>query len=182
MNKIGLVTVTYVNNFGSHLQSFALQYILKWEYFCDVCELCFGWLENLLPNYKSEEIIHKYVEISDFDFKNIIQYFGECLNFIKGEEKVFVHCMAGASRSATIVIAYLMWIKKMKFDEALNFVISKRPIVDPNDGFREQLKIFEKLLEKNNYDIDKINFSEIKWEPTPFFNDDDDPILLHLDN
>lgn len=29
MNKIGLVTVTYVNNFGSHLQSFALQYILK---------------------------------------------------------------------------------------------------------------------------------------------------------
>ena len=185
---------------------------------------------NDFPNYKSEEIVHKYVEVSDFDFKNIIQYFGECLNFIKGEEKVLtisdykngpkyepgefihkriditdygieniiqyfgeclkiilgeekilVHCMAGASRSATIVIAYLMWIKKMKFDEALNFVISKRPIVDPNDGFREQLKIFEKLLENNNYDIDKINFSEIKWEPTPFF-DDDEPILLHLDN
>lgn len=29
MKKIGLVTVTYVNNFGSHLQSFALQYILR---------------------------------------------------------------------------------------------------------------------------------------------------------
>ena len=125
------------------------------------------------PNYKSEEIAHKYVEVSDFDYQNIIQYFGECLNFIKGEEKVLVHYMAGASRSATIVIAYLMWTKKMKFDEALNFVISKRPLVDPNDGFREQLKKFEKLLENNNYDIDKIKFSEIKWEPTPFFDNDD---------
>ena len=130
---------------------------------------------NDFPNYKDENIIHKSVEVSDFDYQNIIQYFGECLNFIKGEEKILVHCMAGASRSATIVIAYLMWIQKMKFDDALNFVNSKRPIVDPNDGFREQLKIFEKLLEDNNYDIDKINFSEIKWESTPFF-DEDDPI------
>ena len=127
---------------------------------------------NDFPNYKDENIIHKSVEVSDFDYQNIIQYFGECLNFIKGEEKILVHCMAGASRSATIVIAYLMWIEKMKFDDALNFVNSKRPIVDPNDGFREQLKIFEKLLEDNNFDIDKINFSEIKWEPTPFFDED----------
>lgn len=29
MNKIGLVTVTYVNNFGSHLQSFALQQVIR---------------------------------------------------------------------------------------------------------------------------------------------------------
>ena len=128
---------------------------------------------NDFPNYKDENIIHKSVEVSDFDYQNIIQYFGECLNFIKGEEKILVHCMAGASRSATIVIAYLMWIQKMKFDDALNFVNSKRPIVDPNDGFREQLKIFEKLLEDNNFDIDKINFSEIKWEPTPFFDEDE---------
>ena len=127
---------------------------------------------NDFPNYKDENIIHKSVEVSDFDYQNIIQYFGECLNFIKGEEKILVHCMAGASRSATIVIAYLMWIQKMKFNDALYFVKSKRPIVYPNDGFQKQLKIFEKLLEDNNYDIDKINFSEIKWEPTPFFDED----------
>ena len=29
MEKIGLVTVTYVNNFGSHLQSFALQHVIR---------------------------------------------------------------------------------------------------------------------------------------------------------
>ena len=124
------------------------------------------------PNYKSEGIIHKKVDVSDFEHQNIIQYFGECLNFIKGEEKVLVHCMAGASRSATIVIAYVMWINKMKYEDVLNFVMLKRPIVYPNNGFREQLKIFEKLLVDNNYDIDKINFSEIKWDLPQYFEDE----------
>ena len=116
------------------------------------------------PLYKeSDNFIHKECNVDDLSQQNIIQYFGECFNFIKGEEKILVNCMAGASRSATIVIAYLMWIKKMKYEDALNFVCSKRPIVYPNDGFREQLKMFEKLLKENDYDIEKINFKEIKW-------------------
>ena len=113
------------------------------------------------PNYNPEDgFIHKKIEIDD-----IIQYFGECLNFIKGEEKVFVHCAVGASRSATIVIAYLMWKNKKQFDEVLKLVQKLRPIVWPNDGFKDQLKLFEKLLEENNYDIEKINFKEVKWVP-----------------
>ena len=121
------------------------------------------------PNYKSEEFIHKRFEIDDDEHQNIIQYFGECLNFIKGKEKVLVHCMAGASRSATIVIAYLMWTNKWKFNEALEFVTKKRPIVCPNDGFQNQLKLFEKLLNENNYDINKINFTKINWKPSNLF-------------
>ena len=74
--------------------------------------------------------------------------------------------MAGASRSATIIIAYLMWKKKMKYYDALDFVQKKRFIVDPNDGFKEQLKLFEEELIKNDYDINKINFSEIEWKPS----------------
>ena len=116
------------------------------------------------PEYKEEDgFIHKKYEIRDFEDQNIIQYFGECLKFMKGEEKILVHCMAGASRSATIVIAYLMWNKKMEYGKALQFVKDKRFIVFPNDGFREQLKMFEKLLKENDYDIEKINFKEIKW-------------------
>ena len=116
------------------------------------------------PNYNDEDgFIHKKIEIIDYNYQNIIQYFLECFNFIKGNEKVLVHCMAGASRSATVVIAYIMWIKKMKFDEALKFVKNKRFIVFPNFGFKEQLKLFEKLLIDNEYNIDKINFKKIKW-------------------
>ena len=116
------------------------------------------------PKYKEEEgFIHKKYEIRDFEDQNIIQYFGECLKFMQGEEKILVHCMAGASRSATIVIAFLMWNKKMKYMDALQFVKAKRFIVFPNYGFREQLKMFEKLLLEKDYDIDIINFKEIKW-------------------
>ncbi len=44
--------------------------------------------------------------------------------------------MMGISRSATVVIAYLMAKKGMKFKEALEFVQSKREIVEPNGGFK----------------------------------------------
>ena len=120
---------------------------------------------NVNPNkYNKEDgFKHKTIEIMDMNHANIIQYFGECFNFIKGDEKILVHCAAGASRSATIVIAYLMWKNKMKLDESLKFVQKKRSIVCPNTGFKEQLKMFEKLLIENDYDINKINFKEIKW-------------------
>ena len=58
-----------------------------------------------------------------------------------------------------------MWTQKLKFDKAFDLVKSKRQIVCPNDGFQEQLKLFEKLLIENDYDIKKINFKEIKWTP-----------------
>ena len=107
----------------------------------------------------------KVIEVMDTINQNIIKYFGECLKFIKGDEKILIHCAAGASRSATIVIAYLMWKNKIKYDEALQFVQKKRSIVWPNREFKEQLKMFEKLLIENDYNIDKINFKEIKWAP-----------------
>ena len=34
----------------------------------------------------------------------------------------------------------------------------------PNIGFKKQLKIFEELLILNNYDLNKIDFKNIKWE------------------
>ena len=116
------------------------------------------------PEYKdTDNIKHKIINIGDSDNSNIIKYFGKCLNFIKGDEKVLVHCAGGISRSATIVIAYVMWDKKLTFMDAFKFVFEKR-LVGPNYGFREQLKLFEQELIKNNYDLDKIKFNEIKWK------------------
>ena len=126
--------------------------------------------EGYWPKYEeSDNISHKIINITDYSNINIIKYFGECLNFIKGEEKVLVHCYAGSSRSASIVIAYLMWNKKMSFKEALNFVHNKRASVYPKPGFQDQLELFEKILKENDYDIDKIKFEEIKWEPKNYY-------------
>ena len=113
-------------------------------------------------HYEPHEFIHKAIEVDD-DFRtNIIQYFKECFLFIEGNDKVFVHCAAGMSRSPTIVIAYLMWKKQLYLNDALNFVRKKRPLVSPNANFMNQLKIFDELLIKNDYDINNINFKKIK--------------------
>jgi protein-tyrosine phosphatase len=63
-------------------------------------------------------------------------------SFIKGavenaDSKVLVHCNAGVSRSASLVIAYFIREKKLGFQEALNLVKSKRPQIFPNTGFMD---------------------------------------------
>jgi protein-tyrosine phosphatase len=50
------------------------------------------------------------------------------------------------SRSASIVIAWLMAQKKMSFDAAYEFLLAKRPIVCPNSGFQKQLQEYEAAL------------------------------------
>ena len=113
-------------------------------------------------HYNSNEFIHKSIDVDDDYQTNIIQYFQECLLFIEGNDKIFVHCAAGMSRSPTIVIAYIMWKNKLSLNKAIKFVKEKRSIISPNDNFMNQLKIFEELLIKNDYNINNIKFSKIK--------------------
>ncbi|MGL5100977.1 MAG: dual specificity protein phosphatase family protein [Plesiomonas sp.] len=51
---------------------------------------------------------------------------------------MLVHCWAGMSRSATIVLSYLMLKQNMTLKEAINTVKEKRGIL-PNRGFLRQL-------------------------------------------
>lgn len=68
-----------------------------------------------------------------------------CYLFFKGN--IFIHCHQGVSRSASLVLAYLMIYKNMSLKQAIQQVASKRYIF-PNDGFLEQLIDLEKELYK----------------------------------
>lgn len=57
--------------------------------------------------------------------------------------RVFVHCQAGISRSATICLAYLMRTNRVRLDEAFEFVKQRRSIISPNFSFMGQLLQFE---------------------------------------
>eukprot|EP00771_Trimastix_marina_P000558 gnl/Trimastix_PCT/1577.p1 GENE.gnl/Trimastix_PCT/1577~~gnl/Trimastix_PCT/1577.p1 ORF type:complete len:276 (+),score=28.93 gnl/Trimastix_PCT/1577:329-1156(+) len=56
---------------------------------------------------------------------------------------VLVHCRLGQSRSATVVIAYLMRHLRMSLDAAVQDVVRKRPSVNPNHGFLRQLMAWD---------------------------------------
>ena len=60
--------------------------------------------------------------------------------------KIMVYCRAGQSRSATLCIAYFMKYHGLSFEDAFQFVRSKRPIIHPNIGFIRQLKEFDAKL------------------------------------
>jgi len=56
------------------------------------------------------------------------------------------NCVAGVSRSASIVIAYLMNRDKEKLDVIFERLLKKRSKVIPNESFRKQLRQFEKEI------------------------------------
>jgi dual specificity phosphatase 12 len=59
-----------------------------------------------------------------------------------------VHCGAGISRSATIIAAYLMYSLKLDPESAVDMIRTVRPIVEPNEGFMEQLQVFHRASYK----------------------------------
>ncbi|XP_060217681.1 dual specificity protein phosphatase 1-like isoform X4 [Lycium barbarum] len=104
---------------------------------------------ELNPPYPNE-FVYKVLAVHDRVDANISHYFEECFDFIeeaKGQGGgVLVHCFAGKSRSATIVIAYLMKKHGMSHSEAFQLVKSRRPVVSPNAGFMTQLENYDKTL------------------------------------
>lgn len=62
------------------------------------------------------------------------------------DRTVYVHCLNGASRSVTVVTAFLMKKHGWPRDEALAFVRAHRPQARPNPAFLELLAGWEQRL------------------------------------
>ena len=109
--------------------------------------------EGCEPFFK-DEYKYKILYIDDAIDENILSWLQEAFEFIDSSEKnIYIHCVMGISRSPSIVIAYLMYKNKISYEEAYDFVKNKRNVINPNSGFQEQLKKFEKILKENNYII-----------------------------
>ncbi|XP_043605656.1 dual specificity protein phosphatase MPK-4 isoform X2 [Bombus pyrosoma] len=101
-------------------------------------------IQGLLPN-----LTVKYIQITDMPREDLLTHFEDSYEFIdhslQQNEKILVHCYFGISRSATIVIAYLMKKYKKSFYDAFEAVKEKRRFVGPNAGFLAQLKLYEEM-------------------------------------
>ena len=49
---------------------------------------------------------------------------------VQAGDVVLVHCAKGRGRSATLLAAYLMGYKEQSFEEAKDFMVAKRPLVN----------------------------------------------------
>lgn len=92
--------------------------------------------------------------MNDSHDQGFLSYLKQAIAFIehhadpKRKRNVLVNCAIGMSRSASIVIGYLIHAKNMSYEKAYNYVSKKRPIVRPNRSFRHQLRHLCKSPEK----------------------------------
>lgn len=135
------------------------------------------WLESLQKNESSKKVIlrciHgplpttvseetrasleekkalKVIEVGDSKDARLDEHFDSCFEFIDTalaqNKKVLVHCNAGASRSPTIVAAYLIRKYGLTAEEAINHIGHARPIVirDMRPEFKQKLEAYAKSL------------------------------------
>ncbi|XP_013097019.2 dual specificity protein phosphatase 3-like [Biomphalaria glabrata] len=101
-------------------------------------------------DYYQAANIHFYgipaVDLSSF---NIIPFLRPAADYIEqalaNKGIVLVHCQLGISRSASLVIAYLMLKRNMDFKNAVQYVRQRREIF-PNDGFLKQLILLNREI------------------------------------
>lgn len=94
------------------------------------------------------------IAIKDKPLVDVASHFADAHSFIRkalsNKGTVLVHCWAGVSRSATIVVSYMMQQDKLTFHEALRRVSDAKPDISPNPGFIHQLQQYEKQLNLTN--------------------------------
>ncbi|XP_061646984.1 dual specificity phosphatase 29-like isoform X1 [Phyllopteryx taeniolatus] len=102
---------------------------------------------------------HYYTDIQYFGIEaddkptfNISQFFCPATQFIsealsQPQNKVLVHCVMGRSRSASLVLAYLMMEQGLTVVDAIQHVRQRRCVL-PNHGFLKQLRALDITLQE----------------------------------
>lgn len=102
-----------------------------------------------------DDFEHRQISMRDESEEDLLAHLGPALSIIRDArvagKQILVHCYAGVSRSAAVVIAHLMTEARGRGDApswlaaAYRIVRSARPAVEPNPGFMRQLMAFEAL-------------------------------------
>ncbi len=106
-------------------------------------------------NIQTNITVYKYNFQDSYDC-NISVYFDEISDLIHKQDSVLINCVAGISRSASLVIAYLMKYYEMNLEEAFLYVRKRRKMICPNKQFMIYLYEYEsKLFGENSLTLDE---------------------------
>ncbi|XP_060027362.1 dual specificity phosphatase 29 isoform X4 [Erinaceus europaeus] len=128
------------------------RYSLQKAGFTHVLNAAHGrWNVDTGPDYYRDMAIEYHgVEADDLPTFDLSVFFYSAAAFIdtaltSENNKILVHCVMGRSRSATLVLAYLMIHRSMTLVEAIQQVAKNRCVL-PNRGFLKQLRELDKQL------------------------------------
>jgi len=100
------------------------------------------------PNFP-DHFTYLVLDIADSVTENIIVHFPKVKCFIDetlaAGGKVLLHGNAGISRSAALVIAFIMEKFGLTYKEGLQYVQQRRFCINPNEGFAQQLTEYEPI-------------------------------------
>lgn len=112
--------------------------------------------DTIIHKYRNEQISYRHIIVENSPEANLAKYLEQTYNFIdlfvSDNRNILVHCQHGISRSATIVIYYLMRksfetgaytefsVRGIILDYLINHVRKKRSIIKPNPGFYRLLQ------------------------------------------
>lgn len=117
-------------------------------------------LPAMQPPFPESGILYKQIAVGDSPLSLIGKYFEEAIEFIDQSLAdngcVLVHCARGASRSATIVCAYLIRRYGWTCEAAMDHVKARRSVVAINPGFQTQLAVF-------HFYADSVKLDAMTW-------------------
>lgn len=100
-----------------------------------------------LPNFHPNKFVYMNVNVLDAPNVDLVTHFRRTSEFLEHVEEenghALVHCIAGCSRSVTLVLMHLVAKHDMTLREAYAKVRGVRPHLCPNKGFMLQLAKFE---------------------------------------
>jgi len=118
-----------------------------------------------VQNYFPDQFQYLKLDMEDtLDF-DIHTYFDRASDFLElvrvNGGRAFVHCQQGISRSASLVIAYLISKQNMTLKDAYELVKAKRSLIRPNNNFLKQLARYElKLRGQITLDLTKFGIEQ----------------------
>jgi protein-tyrosine phosphatase len=99
--------------------------------------------------WKELDVEHVVINTSDFtpvDISDLNKIVDAINKGIEENKNVIVHCNAGVGRSAMGVAAYLINHKKMKTEDAVNFITERRPQISLTKAQAKKIKDYENSL------------------------------------
>jgi len=99
---------------------------------------------NEISNYFEDDFEYFKIDILDINNSSIYKFFDPFITFVENilndNGKIMIHCYMGSSRSAILVVLYLIKYKSYTMDDSIRFITDKRNRVNINVTYIEELK------------------------------------------